>query len=78
MEYGYGVSPSHQKRDKSECSERGLECCKVTRRLCKTALVISDIKVKHTSASMTGEVLAYLVSEGSYSGMLNGDFVERL
>ena len=41
-------------------------------------LVISDVQVQHTTASMTGEMLADLVCEQGDTGVLNGDFVKWL
>ena len=42
----------------------------------KCTLVVSDIQVEHSSAGTTCELLSDLFSEGSDTGMLDGDSIE--
>ena len=53
-----------------------LESGVVTRCFGECTFVVSDIQVEHSSAGMTCKLLGDLFSEGSDTGMLDGDGIE--
>ena len=73
---GDSVSPTHREFGEMEGAVWGLESGVVAGRFGKSAFVVSDIQVEHSSAGTTCELLCNLFSEGSDTGMLDHDGIE--
>ena len=77
VEDGDSISPTHREFGEMKgtvwCSESGV----VAGCFSKSAFVISDIQVEHSSAGMTCKLLSDLFGEGSDAGILDCDSVER-
>ena len=76
VEDGDSVSPTHWEFGETEGAVWGLESGVVAGHFGKSAFVVSDIQVKHSSTGTTCELLGDLFSEGSDAGVLDHDSVE--
>ena len=77
MEDGDSISPTHREFGETEGTVWGLESCVVVGGFGESAFIVSDIQVEHSSTGMTCELLGDLFSEGSDTGVLYRDGIER-
>ena len=76
MEDGDCISPTHQEFGETKRTIWHLESGVVMGCLGKSAFIVSDIHVEHSSAGTTCELLSNLFGEGHDARMLDGDSVE--
>ena len=68
VEDGDRISPTHREFGETEGAVWRLESCVVVGCFGKSAFIVSDIQVKHSSAGTTCELLGNLFDEGSDAG----------
>ena len=77
VEDGNSVSPTHREFGEMEGAIWGLESGVVTGCFGESVFVVSNVQVEHSSTGMTCELLGDLFGEGSDTGVLDCDGVER-
>ena len=76
VEDGDRISPTHWQFGETEGTVWCLESGVVTGYFSKSAFVVSDIQVEHSSAGTTCKLLGDLFGEGSDTRMLDCDGIE--
>ena len=78
MKNRHRIDPTHREGDQAERTKRELEGGKVARCIGEAALIVANVEVKHTTASVACEVLADLVGKRGDAGVFDSNPVEGL